>query len=138
MDFARGEAETEVSGLAARVLAADNGAARAGSSLTDAGPTDGSTAADLDSFLWKELAHAGLLSLALPPDLGGDDLGMLAIGALLTEVGRRAARIPALATLALGGLPVVKSAAPRLRAEVLAGWGGRCAASLSALREPPG
>src|SRR5260370_5936268 len=124
MDFARGEAETEVSGLAARVLAADNGAARAGSSLTDAGPTDGSTAADLDSFLWKELAHAGLFSLALPPDLGGDDLGMLAIGALLTEVGRRAARIPALATLALGVLPVVKSADPGLRAEVLAGVAG--------------
>ncbi len=136
MDFARGEAETEVSGLAARVLAADNGAARAGSSLTDVGPTDASTAADLDSFLWKELAHAGLLSLALPPDLGGDDLGMLAIGALLTEVGRRAARIPALATLALGVLPVVKSADPGLRAEVLAGVAGGDTILTAALREP--
>ncbi|HEY2641464.1 MAG TPA: acyl-CoA dehydrogenase family protein [Streptosporangiaceae bacterium] len=136
MDFARGEAEIEVSGLAARVLAADDGAAPAGSSLTDAGPTDASTAADLDSFLWKELAHAGLLSLALPPDLGGDDLGMLAIGALLTEVGRRAARIPALATLALGVLPVVKSADPGLRAEVLTGVAGGDTILTAALREP--
>jgi alkylation response protein AidB-like acyl-CoA dehydrogenase len=136
MDFARGEAEIEVSKLAARVLAAENGTAPAGTSPTGADPTEAGNAADLDSVLWKELADAGLLSLALPTDLGGDELGMLAIGALLTEVGRRAARIPALATLALGVLPVVKSADPGLRAEVLAGVAGGDTILTAALREP--
>ena len=39
--------------------------------------------------------------------LGGDGLWVTDVGALLTEVGRKAARVPALATLALGVLPIV-------------------------------
>ena len=128
MDFSRGEAEIEVSRLAAQVLGAGHGDGPAGASTA--------AAADLDSFLWKELGHAGLLSLALPAELGGDDLGMLAIAALLTEVGRHAARIPALATLALGVLPIVRSADPGLRAELLAGVAGGDSILTAALREP--
>lgn len=56
---------------------------------------------------WRAMAKAGLLGLALPEPLGGDGLGMLAVALVLTEVGRRAATVPALATLALGVLPVV-------------------------------
>ena len=62
--------------------------------------------------LWKELGQAGLLGLALPPWLGGDGLGVMDTAVLLTEVGRRAAAVPALATLAMGVLPVIR-------------WGGR-------------
>jgi 3-oxo-4-pregnene-20-carboxyl-CoA dehydrogenase alpha subunit len=61
-----------------------------------------------DAALWKELARAGLLSLALPAWMGGDGLGVLDVAAVLTEVGRQAAAVPALATLALGVLPVVR------------------------------
>lgn len=55
---------------------------------------------------WKALGEAGLLALAVPERLGGDGLGVLETAVLLTEVGRRAAEVPAFAALALGVLPV--------------------------------
>ncbi len=138
MDFARGEAEIEISRLAAQVLAADNrdGPAQATTAQPSTVGTGLAAATDLDFFLWKELGHAGLLSLALPSELGGDDLGMLGIAALLTEVGRQAARIPALATLALGVLPIVRAADPGLRANLLAGVASGDTILTAALREP--
>jgi 3-oxo-4-pregnene-20-carboxyl-CoA dehydrogenase alpha subunit len=57
---------------------------------------------------WKELARAGLLGLSLPTDLGGDGLGVMDTAVLLTEIGRRAAPVPALATLMTGVLPIVR------------------------------
>jgi 3-oxo-4-pregnene-20-carboxyl-CoA dehydrogenase alpha subunit len=57
---------------------------------------------------WKELARAGLLALSLPPELGGDGLGVLDTAVLLTEIGRRASPVPALATLMTGVLPVAR------------------------------
>jgi 3-oxo-4-pregnene-20-carboxyl-CoA dehydrogenase alpha subunit len=57
--------------------------------------------------VWPALAKAGLLGLALPTDLGGDGLDVLAVSLVLAEVGRHASPVPALATLALGVLPVV-------------------------------
>ncbi len=119
MDFTPGEAETEAASLAARVL----GAA--------APSTD-----DFDDGLWKELGHVGLLALALPADLGGENLGVLATAAVLTEVGRHAARIPALATLALGVLPVARDTDGALRQRLLAGVGTGETVLTAALREP--
>src|SRR5215469_3859215 len=107
MDFTRSEAEVEVSSLAAQVIAAHSGDA--------ARPR----ATDFDTGLWKDLGQAGLLSLALPAELGGDELGVQATASVLTEVGRHAARIPALATLALGVLPVAKSADIALKEQLL-------------------
>ena len=124
MDFTRSEAEVEVSGLAAEVIAAHPGeAARAG-------------ATDFDTGLWKELGQAGLLSLALPAELGGDELGVQATAAVLTEVGRHAARVPALATLALGVLPVAKSADIALKQRLLAGVASGETVLTAAIREP--
>jgi alkylation response protein AidB-like acyl-CoA dehydrogenase len=124
MDFTRSEAEVEVSGLAAEVIAAHSGeAARAG-------------ATDFDTGLWKELGQAGLLSLALPAELGGDELGVQATAAVLTEVGRHAARVPALATLALGVLPVAKSADSALKQRLLAGVASGETVLTAAIREP--
>ena len=48
---------------------------------------------------WKALGHAGLLS--------GEGLGVLETSLVLAEVGRAAAPLPALSTLALGVLPIV-------------------------------
>lgn len=48
---------------------------------------------------WKALGQAGLLS--------GEGLGVLETSLVLTEVGRAAAPLPALSTLALGVLPIV-------------------------------
>ncbi|HEY2077635.1 MAG TPA: acyl-CoA dehydrogenase family protein [Streptosporangiaceae bacterium] len=147
MDFTRSEAEIEVSRLAARVLAARGLAARgpatrgladSGHRLAGASP-DNPTAdfsTDFDTGLWKDLARAGLLSLALPADLGGDELGVQATAAVLTEVGRRAARVPALATLALGVLPVMRSADPALKRRLFAGLATGDTVLTAAIREP--
>jgi hypothetical protein len=77
---------------------------------------------------WKELARAGLLDVSPP-----DGLGVLEVAVLLTEIGKRAPSMQALATLMTGALP-------------LAGWGrpdllpGVASGELlltAALREPP-
>ncbi len=104
MDFTRSEAEVEVSRLAAQVLGA-TGRDGAGSRRSGGVQAQTSTARS-----GRSSARPGLLSLALPAELGGDGLGVQATAAVLTEVGRHAARIPALATLALGVLPVARSA----------------------------
>jgi hypothetical protein len=128
MDFSPSEAEVEISRLAAQVLGAigrDGKAADASAVGTD-----------LDCSLWKELAQSGLLSLAMPGDLGGDGLGVQATAAVLTEVGRRAARVPALATLALGVLPVARSANAGLKRQLLAGVASGETILTAAIREP--
>jgi alkylation response protein AidB-like acyl-CoA dehydrogenase len=119
VDFTPGEAETEAARLAAHVLRA-------------AAPSS----ADFDDGVWKELGHAGLLSLALPADLGGENLGVLATAAVLTEVGRHAARVPALATLALGVLPVARDANAGLRQRLLSGVATGDTVLTAAFREP--
>src|SRR5215472_1313763 len=72
---------------------------------------------------WRALAKAGLVSLTLPASMGGDDLGVLEAAVLLTEVGRRAADVPALATVMLGALPVARWGDRALAERVLAGVG---------------
>jgi alkylation response protein AidB-like acyl-CoA dehydrogenase len=119
VDFTRSEAEIEVSELAARVLA--------GSAPADA---------DFDTGRWQQLARAGLLALALPAELGGEELGVQATAAVLTEAGRHAARIPALATLALGVLPVTRSADAGLKRRLLAGVSTGDTVLTAAIREP--
>jgi 3-oxo-4-pregnene-20-carboxyl-CoA dehydrogenase alpha subunit len=119
MDFTRSEAEIEVSQLAAQVLA-----------------TGADVNTDFDAGLWKDLAQAGLLSLALPADLGGDELGLQAAAAVLAEVGRSAARVPALATLGLGVLPVMRCADSAVRRQLLAGVATGETVLTAAIREP--
>jgi hypothetical protein len=75
VDFTLGETQQAVAQAAAHVLDRDP-------------PLPGHA-------VWKELGQAGLL---------GDELGVLDTAVLLTEVGRRAAPVPALATLAMGVL----------------------------------
>jgi alkylation response protein AidB-like acyl-CoA dehydrogenase len=89
-----------------------------------------------DSALWQELGRAGLLSLALPAWLGGDGLGVMDTAALLTEVGRRAAAVPALATLMLGVLPVIRWGDRGLQQALLAGVAASDTLITAAVREP--
>src|SRR5690606_25149667 len=44
--------------------------------------------------LWKALADAGLLSLAVPEEHGGAGLGLIEVARVLIEVGRRVAPVP--------------------------------------------
>jgi alkylation response protein AidB-like acyl-CoA dehydrogenase len=140
MDFARGEAELEVSRLAAQVLGAagrDDQPDQAGApGGPDRAPDQPGAPADLDAASWKELAQAGLLALALPATDGGDGLGVAEMAALLTEVGRHAARVPALATLALGVLPVTRRAPADVRRQLLAGVATGETILTAAIREP--
>ena len=138
MDFTAGETQQAVAGLTAGVL--DRGqAARAGevAGARAAGAGAGAGAEDAyDRACWKEFAQAGLLALSLPARLGGDALGVLEVAALLTEVGRRAAPVPALATLMLGVLPVVRWGDSDLQQALLAGIAAGDTVLTAAVREP--
>ncbi|MET0237310.1 MAG: acyl-CoA dehydrogenase family protein [Kibdelosporangium sp.] len=69
---------------------------------------------------WKALGQAGLLTLSVPERLGGDGLGVIETCAVLTEVGRAGVSVPALATLALGVLPIVHMGTPEQQDRLLA------------------
>lgn len=97
MEFALDDTQQSVRELAIEVLTREQ--ERAG------GEHDHETGS---RAIWKAMAAAGLLSVAVPERFGGGGLGPLATGVLLTEVGRRAAEVPALATLAFGVLPIAR------------------------------
>lgn len=107
MDFALDDTQRAVAELASEVLAKE----------LDAG--DAAAGAGFHQAAWTTMSDVGLLSLASPPELGGDGLGVAELAVVLTEVGRRAAPVPALATLALGVLPVVAGGSPIQQADLL-------------------
>jgi hypothetical protein len=111
MDFALGERQQAVADLAAEVLGADH-----------------PRAADP----WKELARAGLLDVSPP-----DGLGVLEVAVLLTEIGKRAPSMQALATVMTGALPLARWGRPDLRAGLLRGVASGELLLTAALREPP-
>jgi hypothetical protein len=76
MDFALDDTQQAVAGLTREILTREP---------------------DSDSA-WKALAHAGLLA--------GEELGVMETAVVLHEIGRTAAQLPALSTLALGVLPL--------------------------------
>jgi 3-oxo-4-pregnene-20-carboxyl-CoA dehydrogenase alpha subunit len=108
MDFALEERQQAVADVAAEVLCAD-------SSRAAADP-------------WKELARAGLLDVSEP-----DGLGVLEVAVLLTEIGKRAPSMRALATLMTGALPLLRWGRPDLLPGVASGE----LLLTAALREPP-
>jgi alkylation response protein AidB-like acyl-CoA dehydrogenase len=133
VDFAAGETQEAVAGVAARVLS------QVHPPLPPAPLEPGQERAQLqwhDPALWKELGQAGLLSLALPAWLGGDGLSVMETAALLTEVGRQAAPVPALATLLLGVLPVTRWGSRDLQQALLAGVAAGDTVLTAAVREP--
>jgi len=89
-----------------------------------------------DRALWKELAQAGLLGLGIPAWLGGEGLGVLDVAMLLTGAGRAAAPVPALATLAMGVLPVARWGSREQQQALLTGVAGGDVVLTAAVREP--
>jgi len=133
MDFTVSETEQEIAGLAARVLRGARPVPVAAlPGVTAQAGLDGG----YDAALWKELAQAGLLSLALPEWLGGDGLGAAGAGVLLAETGRSGAAVPVLATVMTGVLPVTRWASRDLAGRLLAGVGTGGTVLTAALREP--
>ncbi len=80
---------------------------------------------------WKELAQAGLLDVSPP-----DGLGVLDAAVLLTEIGRRAPSMKALATLMTGALPVARWGSDELKRALLPGVASGELLLTAALREP--
>ena len=52
-----------------------------------------------DRALWTELATAGVLAAALPPETGGDGYGLLEQCGVLIEIGRAVAPVPYLSSI---------------------------------------
>lgn len=112
MDFTLDETQCEIAALAADILRRETG-----------------------DQAWPALAKAGLLSLALPAELGGDGLGVAEVAIVLTELGRAAAEAPALA-LALGLLPLDELGSPGQRAALLPGIAAGEVVVTAAVHEP--
>jgi alkylation response protein AidB-like acyl-CoA dehydrogenase len=70
---------------------------------------------------WSALVDGGVAALAVPERLGGDGVGLSEVGTVLTEVGRRGAITPALATLGLGVVPLVDLASDEQQDRFLTG-----------------
>jgi 3-oxocholest-4-en-26-oyl-CoA dehydrogenase beta subunit len=91
-----------------------------------------------DRALWAAMADAGLLGIAVPTEHGGAGLGVLELCLVLEEVGRRAAPVPALASLALGGLPVARWGTAAQQVALLPGVVAGTGVLTAALAEPLG
>ena len=91
-----------------------------------------------DRALWAAMADAGLLGIAVPADHGGAGLGPLELCLVLEEVGRRTAPVPALAALALGGLPLARFGTADQQARWLPGLAAGTTVLTAALVEPSG
>jgi hypothetical protein len=124
MDFTMDESQQAVAEAAAGVLGGYQPGTGAGQDCS------------YDRALWKELARAGLLGLAVPGWLGGEGLGVAETAVLLTEAGRAAAPVPALATLAMGVLPVTRWGTRGQQQALLAGAAAGDVLLTAAVREP--
>lgn len=74
-----------------------------------------------DAQLWRELAAADLLGVALPESVGGTGGGFLELAMLLCEVGAAVAPVPAYATLLLGADTIARHGDPQLQQRYLPG-----------------
>lgn len=72
-----------------------------------------------DAPLWRTLAEAGLLGIAVPEDAGGMGFGFAELCILLEEIGRAVAPLPAFSTLVLAGLPIARFGSDEQKAALL-------------------
>jgi 3-oxocholest-4-en-26-oyl-CoA dehydrogenase beta subunit len=80
MDFSLSEAQTELAGLARKILAER----------------------DTPQRQWADLGAAGVLAAGLPEPLGGAGLGFLEQCSVLAEIGRAVSQVPYLPSVVLG------------------------------------
>ncbi|MGW4243022.1 acyl-CoA dehydrogenase family protein [Nocardia sp. NPDC004722] len=88
-----------------------------------------------DIALWPIISDSGLLAVPLPEKFGGDDMGLLEVSAMLTELATDAAQVPALTTLGFGVLPLKAIGVPDALAERLFPAVGEGAVLTAALHE---
>lgn len=73
----------------------------------------------VDRALWRELADANLLGIALPEAQGGSGLGLVEAALVLQQQGRVVAPVPYWATVITGALPIAEFGTPAQQAEWL-------------------
>jgi 3-oxocholest-4-en-26-oyl-CoA dehydrogenase beta subunit len=130
MDFSKDEAQKAVSELARKVLT---------ERVTQAALRTAENEPDrFQKALWEELGSLGLLGTALPETFGGSGHGLLALCALLTELGASVALVPAWATLVLGALPVAQFGTDEQKAKLLPRVAAGDCLLTAALHEPNG
>lgn len=113
MDFALTETQRDLQQLAKKILEEQSSAERL-TALEKAGE-------EFDRPLWKALAEAGLLGIAVPETHGGMDLGFDSLCLLLEEQGRTQAKIPIISTLVQCALPLSRFAEEAVCADWLPG-----------------
>ena len=64
------------------------------------------TSERIDRELWRELAKANLLGVAIEERFGGNGTGLTELAIVLEEIGRAVAPVPIYPTLVLGALPI--------------------------------
>jgi alkylation response protein AidB-like acyl-CoA dehydrogenase len=113
MDFALSEERQEVQDLARKIL---------GDLATNERLKELDARSEgFDPALWKQLAEANLLGVAVGESWGGSDLGFLTLCVLLQEIGRAVAPVPVLPSLALGALALERFASDAQKQQWLPG-----------------
>src|SRR5262249_36348717 len=90
----------------------------------------------VDPDLWRALADAGLLAIAVPEEHGGSGLGLVELCLLLEEQSRRVAPVPLWPTLVLGALPIAEFGSPEQQQRFLPGVASGDVILSAALSEP--
>lgn len=100
MDFAFNEEQQDLQGLVEKVLGGELALDRL--KEVEAGDDN------FDRELWKKLADAGVLGIAIPEAQGGGGYGFLEAALVLEQIGRTVAPVPYYATVVLGALPIAR------------------------------
>ncbi|MDJ0848343.1 MAG: acyl-CoA dehydrogenase family protein [Myxococcota bacterium] len=98
MDFSYAEEQQAILDLAGQILG--DGTTKERLEEIERGDTR------FDRELWKKLAEAGLVGVAIPESLGGAGLGFLELTGIVEQIGTRAAPVPFIETAVLGALPL--------------------------------
>ncbi len=128
MDFTFTEEQDAVRGLAAQVFA--------GHATTERVKQVEGSETRVDRELWRALADAGLLAIAVPEEFGGSGLGLIELCLLLEEQGRRVAPVPLWPTLVLGALPLAEFGSTEQQRRWLPGVASGEVVLTAALSEP--
>ena len=101
MDFSYSEQQKSILDLAGQILRDGTSQERLREIETAAGPR-------FDRALWRKLADAGLLAVAIPEEFDGAGLGFVEVGGIIEQIGRTAAPVPYLESVVLGALPLAE------------------------------
>ena len=89
-----------------------------------------------DQDLWRDLAHAGLVGIALPEPYGGGGAGFFEAAIVLEQVGAFAPPLPYWETVILGALPIAQFGTPEQQKRDLPDVATGAALLTAALVEP--